>query len=355
VGGAVRRRSGRDLTLAERVMVSVWLRDTRQALKANLSKYDEPFSGPELLDARFMPNGPARTQPFRNLIRNVMNRPATWGDHAYCKIPSIYEQGHRRWGQYDGSIASRLERSVLAAVAIGATPDNLVIPEISRSVVAAVDYTVTLRAPSYASAFPAEAAKVDAAAARRGREVYRAHCQGCHGARDAVTGAWEDGARTGEVIPVEEIGTDPERVRFRHFSELPDALYQFFPEGHPLRPRREDIRPGPAGTTAGFISAPLEAPWARAPYLHNGSVPTLAQLINLEERQGVFYRGRNLYDPVEVGLRAPGAPDARNYYRFDTSVRGNSNRGHDYPWAYGSPQRDQQQLKDLLEYLKTAE
>jgi hypothetical protein len=56
---------------------------------------------------------------------------------------------------------------------------------------------------------------------------------------------------------------------------------------------------------------------------------------------------------VDVGLSSPDGPDSAHYFRLDTSLRGNSNKGHDYPWPYGSPKWNRGQLEDLLEYLKT--
>ena len=63
---------------------------------------------------------------------------------------------------------------------------------------------------------------------------------------------------------------------------------------------------------------PMDSAFARAPYLHNGSVLTMAELINLKPRRDVFYRGDNLYDP-NLGLIAPEQPDVRHYYKMDTS------------------------------------
>jgi mono/diheme cytochrome c family protein len=347
------RRFGRGLTPAESLVTRVWLRDLRDRFRDNIPKFDEPFSGPDLRNAALMPNGPSRTQPFRNLVRNILDRPATLGDFGFCKIPSVYEQRNRRWGQFDGTVGNPVTRSVLAALAIGATKENLIVPDIQRNVVDAIEYTRTLLGPRYDAVFPDEAARLEPARVERGRRVYDQHCRSCHGARDARTGAWQPGARTGEVVPVEQIGTDPERVRFRYYEILADVLYDHFPSGHPLKPRREELRPGPAGKVAGFINTPLESVWARAPYLHNGSVLTLAELINLKPRRKRFFRGRNFYDPQDVGLVDPGTATARAYYAFDTGERGNSNRGHDYPWAYRGPGWDAAALADLLEFLKT--
>ena len=353
VAKAYQQKFNTPLSFAERAMVQVWLPGSRNFFKDNLAKYDAPFTGKDLRDPRLMPNGPARTQPFRNLVRIVLDRPATSGDNAYCKVPTLYEQGNRVWGQYDGSVGNRLSRSVLAAIATGATIENLIIPDVSQGVIGAVDYTVDLKGPRYADLFPEEAAKLDTQKVERGRQVYMQSCAGCHGSRNSTTGLWENGQRTGEVVPIEEIKTDAERVSFRYNDSLTDSLYTFFPNGHPLRPKREDMRPGPAGTTRGYINSPIESVFARAPYLHNGAVMTLAELINLKPRRAVFYRGANWYDPIDVGLSSPDKPEPFIYYLFDTSARGNSNRGLDYPWAYQGAGWNQASLEDLLEFMKT--
>jgi hypothetical protein len=298
----------------------------------------------------FMPNGPSRTQPFRNLVRNVLDLPAAT-DHAYCKIPVLYQQQDREWGQFDGSVHDRLTRSVLAAVAVGATRDNLILEDISQGVTRSIEFTMTLDGPSYQKLFPAESAALDPEAIARGKGVYLKHCDSCHGHPEAA--GWVKGARQGDVVPVEEIGTDPQRVSFRYMDTLPDSLVAYFPEKNPLRPKREDLRPGPLGRTAGYLSTPLHSAFSHAPFLHNGSVLTLAALINLEPRRAVYYRGRNNYDPQAAGLVAPDAPDARRYYRFDTSRIGNSNAGHDFPWAFHGPGWDEAALHDLLAYMKT--
>lgn len=351
IAEAYERRTGRRLGFLDRVMVRAWLAGARRTAKSNLPKVDAPYGRAELRDARYMPNGPSRTQPFRNLVRNILDRPAAL-DRAFGKFPALYEQKNREWGQFDGTVHDRVTRSVLAALAVGATLDNLVIPEITGNVQKSIGYSLDLQGPGYQEVFRAQGVAVDAARAERGRAVYRAHCANCHGERGA-DGSWVKGPQQGLVFAATELGTDPERVNFRYYDTLADTLYAYFPAKHPLRPKREDLRPGPLGRTRGYLSYPLESVFSRAPYLHNGSVPTLAELINLKPRREVFYRGTTLYDPVDVGIVAPAAPDRVSYFRFDAREPGNSNRGHDYPWAYQGPGWDPQALEDLLEFLKT--
>jgi hypothetical protein len=134
-----------------------------------------------------------------------------------------------------------------------------------------------------------------------------------------------------------------------------DAARRKYPAGHPLH-----IAPGIIRQTNGYINAPISMAYLRAPYLHNASVPDLAQLINLDPRQKVFCRGDNDYDPGKAGLIAPaprpsGTCEEKLPFLFDTSAPGNSNLGHDFPWTAAEVAKDpkkKQQLADLLEYLK---
>ena len=155
--------------LMEGLMVRLWLTGIRSALNESVTRYDEPYHGEELRDAKLMVNGPARTQPFRNLVRSVLNRPAAT-DRAMCKFPVLYQQGLREWGQFDGSIGDRLTRSVLAAIATGATIDNLVLPDVSESVQQAIKYSETLKGPRYLEIFPDQT--LDAEKVERGQAVY---------------------------------------------------------------------------------------------------------------------------------------------------------------------------------------
>ncbi|HKU44181.1 MAG TPA: hypothetical protein VJR89_38735 [Polyangiales bacterium] len=345
-----REKYARSLGVVDTLLIRTWLNDTRSALRENMPKSDRPYAGAELRQASLLPNGPSRTQPFRNLVRNVMDLPAAT-DRAFCKIPTLFRQQDRTWGQFDGSVRDRLTRSVLAAIAIGATAENLPMPDIAGGVNGAIAYTLTLQGPAYRDIFPEHYARLEPAAVERGKQLYARHCDSCHGHPDGD--AWVRGRRQDEIVPLEEIGTDPARVEFRFYDELPDALVAMFPEDHPLRPKREELRPGPRGHTRGYLNTPLHAAFAHAPYLHNGSVMTLAELINLQPRRPVFYRGAHVYDPDTAGLDAPLRSDARHYFRFDTSQPGNGNQGHDYPWRFHGPGWDEAQLEDLLTYLKT--
>jgi hypothetical protein len=106
----------------------------------------------------------------------------------------------------------------------------------------------------------------------------------------------------------------------------------------------------------GYVSPPLDGIWLRAPYLHNGSVPTLRDLLNVpNERPQSFHRGYDVFDPIKIGFKEP-APRPTGptgelmqpYFFFDTTEKGNGNKGH----TYGA-QLSEQDKEKLLEYLKT--
>jgi hypothetical protein len=116
-----------------------------------------------------------------------------------------------------------------------------------------------------------------------------------------------------------------------------------------------------------YRARPLNGVWATAPYLHNGSVPTLADmLLPQDKRPKRFCIGSRQFDPVNVGLVrkdhegdacAPGLTD------FDVSLLGNSNRGHSFegtetvvrklPAGVIGPELSDDHRTSLVEYLKT--
>jgi hypothetical protein len=97
-----------------------------------------------------------------------------------------------------------------------------------------------------------------------------------------------------------------------------------------------------------YKARPLDGIWATAPYLHNGSVPNLYQLLlPSTERATTFQVGSRVFDPVNVGFVSDEGP-----FRFDTLLKGNSNKGHEGS-RYGTDKLSDKERWELVEYLKT--
>jgi hypothetical protein len=358
---SIEQANGDTLGLAQRAIVYVWMRVLRDVLQNGLRRHDYPYPADTRLNALFHPAGPGRTNPFNTLVTTVLdlpNRSLTQNReiHAFTKIPAVYQEDRRKWAQFDGSIRDLNGRSALAAMTIGATAENLAHEEISRNVMLATDYTRHLNPPGFSQA---TGASIDNERAQAGKAVYRTYCFSCHGMPDA-NGQWQPGERMGELVKAEALGVDAERVSIRHAARLSQTLYKRFGPDfqkrynkvHPLAFAEQDIRPKSA-LDQGYINAPIEGVYSRAPYLHNASILTLAELINLIPRRQSFPRGNNFYDTQNVGLSVNTDSAAGLPFMFDASRLGNANHGHDYPWAYDDSRRDEAALRNLLEYLKT--
>jgi hypothetical protein len=101
-----------------------------------------------------------------------------------------------------------------------------------------------------------------------------------------------------------------------------------------------------APRTLRYKARPLDGIWATAPYLHNGSVPNLYELLlPAEKRSKTFFVGSSEFDPVHVGFNTD---QAAGTTPFDTSQLGNSNAGHDTYGEFNEEQRWQ-----LVEYMKS--
>ena len=194
-------------------------------------------------------------------------------------------------------------------------------------------YLLSLRPPKY----PFD---IDAAKAKKGQAIFKENCARCHGTYGE---AW---TYPNKIIPIEEIGTD--RTRYDGVSAKFGTYYNksWFAKEKAGWVGDEFI----VAPSVGYQAPPLDGIWATAPYLHNGSVPTLRDLLKPEaQRPAVFYRGNDVYDERNVGFVSTEAKRGdKSFYKFDTHDRGNGNGGHVYGIDLSDADRDA-----LLEYLKT--
>jgi hypothetical protein len=146
----------------------------------------------------------------------------------------------------------------------------------------------------------------------------------------------------GQIIDIREVGTDDNRL-VTWTAQAADIANQAVAKAGVQR------IPITKPSINGYQAVPLDGIWMRAPYLHNGSVPNLTELLEPPgKRTQVFYRGYDLYDPVKVGFDTESEAARQHGFRLDTTERGNGNQGHLYGTTLNAAEK-----KALIEYLKT--
>lgn len=270
-------------------------------------------------DAR-PPQGPGRVDTF-NPYKVILGIPMD-DSVGTVDLPSLWNQRirARMWLHWDGNNDSVEERNKSAAIGAGATADSLDLASMARI----EEWILDLKPPAYPEG------RIDRARAADGRRVFDQACASCHA---------PGGSQVGQVIDIAEVGTDAERLR--SFSPELARGMNTIGEGKPWRFHR-------FRKTNGYAAMPLDGIWLRAPYLHNGSVPTLRALLFPDERPAVFHRAYDVYDWEAVGFVWSGADAETGGVRFDTALKGNGHGGHRYGETLTTTEREA-----LLEYLKT--
>jgi hypothetical protein len=233
--------------------------------------------------------------------------------------------------------------------------------------------------------------KIDREKAKAGKALFVSLCSGCH---NAWPYTWSEANKYGKrfilvgVVPQTYVGTDPEQFRnvqpFAITGQLADYLPREF-HGKDIIPTADlyyiasrlvletalaklKLTPEQEANIHGYRAYPLPRPpegvykaaprdgvWATPPFLHNGSVPSLYELLlPAAERTKKFCVGHE-FDPVKVGVDTTCGPGS---FMLDTALLGNSNAGHsfqDSPRGDGviGPLLTDEQRWDLVEYLKS--
>lgn len=262
--------------------------------------------------------GPGRTDTA-NLFRMQLGQ-NPGGDKIPGPVdyPSLWNQGPRAkegGGQHwDGDNDSFRERNYTSALASGATEESLDAPAVDR----VSDWIADMPAPKYP--FPIDAAKAD-----QGKQIWvREKCRDCHDF---------GGGSAGKLTLLPEIGTDPGRVEA--FTAGTAEAFKTLGVGKPWHITHYR-------KTNGYLNVWTDGVWARSPYLHGGSVPTLYDLLLPPAlRPTEFFRGCSKFDPKKVGWQCTTG------FRYQTSQLGNGNGGH----LYGTQITDEERWA-LVEYMK---
>jgi mono/diheme cytochrome c family protein len=204
-------------------------------------------------------------------------------------------------------------------------------------------YILSLEAPKYPKVTVAKL--VD-----KGAGIFAKTCSKCHGTYG------KDPTYPNLIVPARTIRTDTRRLEGISAKAAEHYNASWFGQE-----KRFDGKTGYAQVAAvGYQAPPLDGIWATAPYLHNGSVPTLEALLDSKQRPKIFTRsyktGEADYDWEKVGWKvtvleegpASSASAREKRQIYDTSQPGCGNQGH----TFGDDlSRDDRQA--LIEYLKT--
>ena len=178
---------------------------------------------------------------------------------------------------------------------------------------------------------------IDMVQVAEGQKIFEKNCSRCHGTYgDSVS-------YPNLLVALDKIGTDP----------LLSTTYQKFPEYHTWYnqswygqgPHRGILQPND-----GYVAPPLDGIWATAPYLHNGSVPTLEDLLNSPQRPKYWVRKFNNadYDTQKGGWRYTTETTKKDHETYDTTLPGYGNGGHRFGDKLSPAER-----RAVVEYLKT--
>jgi len=282
----------------------------------------------------------------RNLLFDVDVQPLL----APVSWPHLWDFEKNDWLHWDANTNSITERNVGQALGLGAVFETKTFTSTlhARGICALETVARKIRPPKWPAAFGA----IDEEKRARGQVLFQRHCASCH-TKDNIN------------TSLEAIGTDKQRAQA--FPKpvagvpFPDAIapiltklkHKAFDDANMTQAEREacdNVTPewrGP-GTYAG---RPLSGIWASPPYLHNGAVPTLYDLLlPASERPKEFWVGRE-FDAKKVGIDTANKPGRT---KVPTSVPGNFMTGHEYgtqPPAEGG--MTDAERWDLVEYMKS--
>ena len=206
--------------------------------------------------------------------------------------------------------------------------------EIDKKMVDVLAYIKSLEAPVYPFS-------IDSDLAAQGKQLFENTCATCHGTYG------ENYTYPNLLVSLESVGTDP--YLSNHYttsSTVNDYFLDWFNTGW-FGSSENNLHIKAEG---GYVAPPLDGIWATAPYLHNGSVPTIADVLNSTGRPLRWSRSfdNTDYDQSKVGWNYTIQETKVDKNTYDTSLMGHANSGHTFGDAFTETER-----KAVLEYLKT--
>ena len=266
------------------------------------------------------PTGSGRTDmnPLKIMVLNLPDD----GSVGSTDMMAIWNQKQRQGFSYhsDGINTSLREVVLSSALGTGTTPKEINLESLNRI----EEWLREVTPPVYPFV-------IDRDLAQKGAEIFANNCASCHGFNSD---------QLGQVLPLDQVGTDANRLL--HWTASASEAMNNYADNYPWD--FSQFR-----KTDGYVAPALDGVWAKAPYLHNGSVPSLLDLLNKpSDRPKQFYRGYDVYDQDRVGFISSGAAAKKSGFLVDTTVKGNDNSGHEF-----GTELNLEDKKSLIEYLKT--
>ena len=272
--------------------------------------------------------GPGRIDPFNPVKFGMLNLPDD-GIIGNSKMQVVWALDARNAIRPDAPMHwDGLNNSIHEVVMSSALGDGMNAKGYDKETIARLEHFLRTTTP------PPSPLKPDPALVQRGQAVFATNCAECHA---------KGGTKTLTIVKLADVATD--RHRDDMWTTKARDTYNNYREGYDWDFKSFHKQDG-------YIAETLEALWLRGPYLHNGSVPTVADLLEPEgKRPRSFLIGSTTIDPKRLRFVVkPCDPDVKQSegFCFDTSRDGNANTGH----VYGTdlPPEDKQ---GLIAYLST--
>jgi mono/diheme cytochrome c family protein len=317
------QRDGAPLSVLDRLLYRyLIIPQTKTALLAQRDQYAWTEGRPRW--------GRGRIEPFNPVKFNMLKLPVDQTIGMSDFLPLWKLTSTPGWNyHWDGLNQDLGEVVKSSALGDGATTESIALDNLDR-----LQRWFAHQAP------PPFPGPIDPALAAEGKRVFEAAgCAECHA---------PGGRRFRAVIPVDEPGLGTDRHRVDMWTVQARDAYMKYADGTPWAFHHFQ-------KTNGYVAVPLDGIWLRAPYLHNGSVPTLYHLLNPDERVPRFFRGHDVVDTKRVGFVFQPSEDKAQAEQFlqrttemDTTLPGNGNQGH----TYGANLKPEDKAA-LIEYMKT--
>lgn len=262
----------------------------------------------------------------------------TWSDTALMNIPDeVYPVDVPAWwhmkkknAMFYNGFARGDQASFLMLANLLTVKDTTEAREVKQHFADVLAYIKSIEPPKYPYA-------IDKSKADRGQLVFNSNCSRCHGTYG------DNGSYPNLLIASDIIQTDTTlSAGIRHNTQFIDWFNRSW--------FARDAMPAQLVPFDGYIAPPLDGIWITAPYLHNGSVPTLEALLNSKLRPRYWSRDfKHLrYDYKAVGWKYTVETTPKRKKVYNTTLTGYYNGGH----YFGDALTDEER-QDVIEYLKT--